>query len=156
MRKGVTLLEVIIAVCIGSIVILMEISLFLNSIKNYKESVVKDREGVYSKEALRFIESEIVDVKNKTIGVDKDKLILRKFSGDKHTIKAVKSSKGKSKIVIEYDKITSTINTTDTILEGIKDFKVKGDENLVYILIYTTNGEVYQRCLGSRKIEKVI
>ena len=153
MKKGFTLVEVSIAMFIGSIIVLIGISLFSHSIKSYKEAVSKDREEVYSKEALRFIEGEINDVKNKFIRVEGNQLILRKLTGDKYTIKASKVSESKSKIVIIYDKVIGR-DTTDIILEGIADFKVKSDKNLIYINIYTHNGEEYERCFGTNKLEK--
>lgn len=153
MKKGVTLLEVTLAMFIGSIVVLIGISLFSYSIKSYKEAVIKDRDEVYSKEALRFIEGEINDVKNKLIRVEGNQLILKKLTGDKYTIKIAKVSESKSKIVITYDKVIGK-DTTDIILEGIADFKLKSDKNLIYVFIYTSNGEEYKRCFGTSKLEK--
>jgi prepilin-type N-terminal cleavage/methylation domain-containing protein len=156
LKKGITLIELIIALFIGSVIVIIELSLFSSSIKDYRESIINDREEIYSREALRFVESEIVDVKNKFIKVRNDELILKKTSGDINIIKEVSKSNGQSKIVVEYDKVTTSINTTDTILEGIKEFKVKGVDNLIYVEIHTDNGDRYERCFGSNKVEKAI
>lgn len=154
LKKGVTLIELIIALFIGSVIVTIEFSSFSNSIKNYKEAIINDREEVYSREALRFIESEIIDVKNKTITIENNKLILKKSNGDMNIIKVSRKSKDEFKIVIEYDKVTSNINTTDTIVEGVGGFKVKEDKNLIYVEINTTYGDKYKRCFGSSKVEK--
>lgn len=153
LKKGVTLIELIISLFIVSVIVTIEFGSFSNSIKNYKEVILNDREEVYSREALRFIESEIIDVKNKIIKIENNKLVLKKYNGDMNIIKVAKKSKDEFKIVIEYDKVTSNINTTDTIVEGIGGFKVKEDKNLIYIEINTIYGDEYKRCLGSNKVE---
>lgn len=155
MGKGLTLLELIVALAIGSIIVLIQVSFLSNSIMRYNRSILKDRQEVSSMEALRFIESEIQDLKNNTIIVKENQLILKKYGGDKNTIKILKKSNGQWKIVIEYYKVLSMKITTDTILEGNISFNAINDNNLIYITIYTLNGDKYERCFISNKVNQV-
>lgn len=155
MKKGLTLIELVVAISVVSIIILVEIKLFSQHVQVYKSFIRNNREEVYSREALRFIETEVYDLSNKVIRVYNDKIIFEKNGGDKNTIKVNYKYNGYYRVVISYYKVVSGKTTTNTIIEDIKTFNIQSKKNLIYISIYTINGEKYERCLGSKKVVKV-
>ena len=156
MKKGFTLIELIISLAIVFMIILIEIQIFSKEVYTFKDFIKSNRNEVYSKEALRFIEGEINDFNNKTIKVYDDKILFEKYNGDKNTLKLYKMTNGNNKIVISYYKALTSKITTNTVVDDIKDLNISYKTNLVYLSIYTLTGEKYERCLGSKKIVKAL
>ncbi|KOA20956.1 hypothetical protein CLHOM_05440 [Clostridium homopropionicum DSM 5847] len=156
MKKGFTLMELIISLAIVFMVILIEIKIFSQEVYTFKEFIKSNRNEVYSREALRFIEGEINDFNNKTIKVYDDKILFEKINGDKNTLKLYKMTNGNNKIVISYYKALTSKITTNTVVDDIKDLNISYNANLVYLSIFTLNGEKYERCFGSKKIVKAL
>jgi len=156
LKKGFTLIELIISLAIIFMVILIEIKIFSQEVYTFKEFIKLNRNEIYSREALRFIEGEVNDSNNKFIKVYNDKIIFEKNNGDKNTLKLNKQTNGNNKIVISYYKALTSKITTNTIVDDIKDLNINCEINLVYLSIYTLNGEKYERCFGSKKIVKAL
>lgn len=156
MKKGFTLIELIISLAIIFMVILIEIQIFSQEVYTFKEFIKSNRNEVYSREALRFIEGEINDSNNKIIKVYNDKILFEKTNGDKDTLKLYKQTNGNNKIVISYYKALTSKTTTNTVLDDIKDLNISFKVNLVYLSVYTLSGEKYERCFGSRKIVEAL
>jgi len=156
LKKGFTLIELIISLAIVFMIILIEIQIFSKEVYTFKDFIKSNRNEVYSKEALRFIEGEINDFNNKTIKVYDDKILFEKYNGDKNTLKLYKMTNGNNKIVISYYKALTSKITTNTVVDDIKDLNISYKANLMYLSIYTLNGEKYERCLGSKKIVKAL
>jgi len=156
LKKGFTLIELIISLAIVFMIILIEIQIFSKEVYTFKDFIKSNRNEVYSKEALRFIEGEINDFNNKTIKVYDDKILFEKYNGDKNTLKLYKMTNGNNKIVISYYKALTSKITTNTVVDDIKDLNISYKTNLVYLSIYTLTGEKYERCLGSKKIVKAL
>lgn len=153
-KRGFTLIELVLTLAILSILSLIGIQLLSRNVWKYKNTITLVREESYAREALRFIEGEFYDVNNKLIKVEVDKLIIEKNNGDRNTIKSIKKSNGSFKVVNSYYKLKGNTTTTDTVVEDIKNFLVKNNENLVYVSIYTMHGEKFERCFGTRNIKK--
>lgn len=149
-------MELIISLAIVFMVILIEIKIFSQEVYTFKEFIKSNRNEVYSREALRFIEGEINDFNNKTIKVYDDKILFEKINGDKNTLKLYKMTNGNNKIVISYYKALTSKITTNTVVDDIKDLNISYNANLVYLSIFTLNGEKYERCFGSKKIVKAL
>lgn len=151
MKKGCTLIELVITISIISTLFIFETDILTRVTKNYKKIIIEDRQESYCREALRFIEMEIHDIGNKNIKIEKDTLILKKSNGNKNRIKLMRKSNGKSKIIIIYDNNKTNRQTEDTIVENIKDFKIIEDRNLIFISIKSREGRKYERCFGIEK-----
>lgn len=156
MKKGYTLIELIIAMGVITILLTLEVSMLSRQALKYKRFIKNDREESYCREALRFIEGELYALNNKSITVNGDTLVIKKVSGDENTIKGMRKYNGRLKIVITYNKIKNSSKVTDTIVEDIEGFQIKERENLIFISINTSEGKEYERCFGIEKDKKVL
>lgn len=156
MKKGFTIIEVIVAMGIGITILLIDINMLSTQAIKYKKFIKADREESYCREALRFIEGEVYALDNKSVKVNEDTLIIKKLNGDENIIKALKNYNGKFKIVITYNKVKNISKVTDTIIEDVAAFKITLKENLIFISINTLEGENYERCFGIGKKEDIL
>lgn len=148
MKKGHTLIELVITMSIISTLFIFQTDILTRVTKNYKKIIFEDREESYCREALRFIEKEIHDIKNKNIKIEENTLILKKITGDKNTIKLIRRSNGKSKIIIIYDKTTNNRKDSNVIIENINDCRIRKNRNIIFVSIKSKEGRKYERCFG--------
>ncbi|QGU95137.1 prepilin-type N-terminal cleavage/methylation domain-containing protein [Clostridium bovifaecis] len=156
MKKGFTLIELIIAMGVIAIMLTLQVNMLSRQASKYKNFIKSDREESYCREALRFIEGEIYDLNNKSIRVTGDTLVIKKANGDENTIREMRKFNGRLKIVITYNKVKNSSRVTDTIVEDIGDFQVKEKENLMFISINTLGGKEYERCFGIGKDKRAL
>jgi prepilin-type N-terminal cleavage/methylation domain-containing protein len=78
MKKGFTIIEVIVAMGIGITILLIEINMLSTQAIKYKKFIKADREESYCREALRFIEGEVYALDNKSVKVNEDTIIIKK------------------------------------------------------------------------------
>lgn len=156
MKKGFTLLALIISLSIASILTMIIIRMFFYEVKNYKNFIRQDRSENYSEEALRFIETEVEDVRNKDIKIQGNKLIIKKNNRDISIIEKESNSKKKYKITIKYYKYRNSTWTPDTIVENIEDFIVYKNKNIIYVTIEIENGVKFERCMELNGIKKAL
>lgn len=156
MKKGVTLIELVVALSITSILLVIGLKTFSKDVFTYKKLIKVDREESYAVEALRFIEGEIYDLHNNYIKVQGNTLMIKKSNGDKNLIRAVNKDHGKVRLVITYDKVVNANKVTNTITEDIKAFQIEEDKNLIFISIDTMEGRKYERCFGIREDKRVL
>lgn len=156
MKKGFTLLELIIALSIASILITIETNILSSQSISYEKFISKDRESSYCMEALRFIEGEINALDNKKILISDHEITILKNNDDKNTIKGVKQPDGKLKVVMVYDTVNSSKNTSVAIVEDVEEFNIVEKKNTIFVSICTDGGKKYERCFGIREEEKVL
>lgn len=155
MKKGFTLLELIIALSVASILITIETNLLSRQSINFEKFISEDRENSYCMEALRFIEGEINALDNKKVLISNNEITILKNNDDKNTIKCVKQSNGKLKVVMVYDPINKVRNTSVAIVENVDEFKIEENKNIIFVSICTDGGKKYERCFGIEE-EKVL
>ncbi|MCY6370331.1 type II secretion system protein [Clostridium ganghwense] len=151
MKRGFTLIELVISLSIISILTLVMTNMVFREVKNYKSVIREDRYENYSQEALRFIETEVKDVRNKAIRIENSKLIIEKVNGDTNTIEKRSMSQNKCKIIIDYFKYINSTYKPVSIVEDIKDFTIYKNKNIIYVTIKTNNGEIFERCIGLKE-----
>ncbi|MCY6483741.1 prepilin-type N-terminal cleavage/methylation domain-containing protein [Clostridium aestuarii] len=156
MKKGFTLIELIITLFISNIIILMGTNMIFNGALEYKKAIKQDREKNYCTEALRFIETQIEDKDNKDISVNHGELVIKKNTSDKENIiKKIKLYKKADKLQITYYKKDNFKLNTNTIINNIEQFDVYRDKNVIYVGIESESGKKYERCFGIKVGKKV-
>ncbi|GAA0723832.1 hypothetical protein GCM10008905_16930 [Clostridium malenominatum] len=145
MKKGFTLIELIISIGIVSIIFITVGKNLVLQLSNYKYSISNHKEELYIDQAFLFIEGKIKEGDNikvlKTSNSDEIEITTRDRSD---YIKLYKD-----KIIISYGK--SSYATINNILIGVKGFVVTEVENTIYIKIILSDRKEYERCFGIRK-----
>lgn len=156
MKKGFTLLELIISLSIASILIMIITRMFCYEVKSYKNFIIQDRKENYSKEALRFIETHVEDVRNEYIEIEGNKLIIKKNYGEVNIIEKKSNSNKKYNMVIDYYNHKESTKGTNIIVYDIKDFIVYKNKNIIYVTIEIENGVKFERCMELNGIKKAL
>lgn len=145
MKKGFTLIELIISIGIVSIIFIAVGKNLVLQLSNYKDSISNHKEELYIEQAFLFIEGKIKEGDNikvlKTSNSDEIEITTRDRSD---YIKLYKD-----KIIISYGK--SSYATINNILIGVKGFVVTEVENTIYIKIILSDRKEYERCFGIKK-----
>ena len=145
-RKGITLVELIIAIGLNSIIIAMILPMFLRFNFLYNKLIINSRSYSYANEAMLFIENEI---KQNTLNtfVNNNKITIEKLDGTKKEIYLTEKEKNLGNIVVTYYNSTYS-SATNNILRNVSDFKFTVKVNLLYINIITIDGKNFERCLS--------
>lgn len=143
MKKGFTVLEIIIATGLSAILIIWISYVFLMYNSYYKTSTEKYRETIYCTEALMFIEDEINNSNNVT--VTNNTVELTEAEGNNKNYIYQKNNS----IVIAY-KVNDDIKAVNKVINNIKDFYVIQKEKTIYVTLINNNGVKYERCFGVR------
>lgn len=147
MKKGYGLIEVLVTLFIMSTLMLVEVNLVTKESVKYKKNIYLDREECCCNSALYFLDNEIHDVKNKSLKVDENSIILKKQNGDIYTIKPEKRSNG-TRLVIFYYKVLEHKQFKNIIQEKLKDVKINKNKNTVCIFIESFKGKKFYKCIG--------
>lgn len=142
MKKGVTLIELIISIGMASLLL----SFLVLQLLNYNSIGVKEakdnRDYFYCMEALMFIEYETD--KAKSVSINDDVIELKYV--DQNINKIIRLNTG-GKIVITH-KEGNEIKASNNIITDIAGFQAFQKGNTVYISITRKNGDKYERCIG--------
>ncbi|OFI07579.1 hypothetical protein CLOACE_01830 [Clostridium acetireducens DSM 10703] len=144
MKKGITIIELLITIGISSMLLIMIMLIFSKTINNYSINMNYRKENFYINEAFIFIESKIEFYQDVEIVNNKIKLIKK----DNETSDWIRMTKN-GNIIISYDRCSS-INSNN-IVKNIEEFKVSKKENIMYISIKSKKGILYERCFGIKK-----
>lgn len=141
-KKGFTLIELIVAFALMSILTTMLLSLFYYINSPFNKKINYNRQYCCGMEALKYIEDKInnscenKEVTNNSIGITSDDKV------NKYTI-----NKYGKKLIIRYDTIYKEGNRYNIILNDIKDFQVKEKNNIIYISIVFKGDKIVERCM---------
>lgn len=142
MKKGFTLIEILIALAIASIVTALVSTLYLKYNLLYNQNTKYNRDYFYSTEALMFIQNEIRNSKSISIN---NNIIEVKYP-DGITKKYIKYNGAGSLIIVHTE---NDINlAVNNILRNINNFTVIKKSNTIYVSISINGGEEYERCFG--------
>lgn len=143
MRKGFTLIEVLISAALIGIIIAYEISIFGKFVIVNKKSTNQQEVERYVQEAFDFIKDQVENciylrtegdciivgvLEDKTEGVVENRIELK--SGNSLVIRSGKSTEKSPPVISDY----------------IQDFNVFVHGKVMYISITDTNGKKYEEC----------
>jgi prepilin-type N-terminal cleavage/methylation domain-containing protein len=145
MKKGFTLLEIIVAIGMSSIIITILTSMILNYNLKFKKETLDMQNYFYIHEAFLFIEQEFN--KSKNIKTYDNKIELNYI--DEFNKKIIQFN-GKNKIEI-IDVYKNNIKAVNIITSNIKSLSITQKENIIYIIMIDVNGVKYEKCFGIKK-----
>jgi type II secretory pathway pseudopilin PulG len=144
MKKGYTLLEVLISLCLSGLIITAMIPLYLRYNSNYIADKKRSENEFYAQEALMFIENSIKQCKFVRITGN-----LIELNYNENNIKKYIGLNSVGDIVFTHVE-NEVSRTPNNILNNITAFNVLQKENTVYVAITVDSGERYERCIGIR------
>lgn len=147
MKKGFTMIELIISLFLIFVLMNSIMNMFFINMKSFNTFISKDRNEVYAKEALRFIETEIKDKTNEKIQVQNGEISITKNDKKINIIKKTKFDNKYKIQIVYYKSVNSKENTVD-ICDGIKDFQALRYKNTIFMTIETVNGDKVKKCIG--------
>jgi prepilin-type N-terminal cleavage/methylation domain-containing protein len=142
MKKGFTLLEILIALAIASIVTVLVSTLYLKYNLLYNQNCKYNRNYFYSTEAMMFIQNEIRNSKSISIN---NNIIEAKYPDG--VVKKYIKYNGAGNLVIVHTENGTTM-AVNNILSNISNFSVIQKNSTIYISISINGGEKYERCFG--------
>lgn len=150
MKKGFTLIELIIAISLASVILAISSRVILTSIKLYKNEVALNRDMLYLKEAAMYIEGQLQD-DTKSVEVNGNKLIIHKLDVKRgEVIVIIKKEiflKDQEKLVVQDYEDNISKGSPNNIMTKAKSFICSVEGNLIYISIESKNGDKIERCI---------
>ncbi|MGE5627474.1 MAG: type II secretion system protein [Solirubrobacterales bacterium] len=147
MKKGFTIIEVIVSTALICILLCSEIILGARYLKAFNESIVESRDTFYVNQAFDFIEmmvdaSECTAVNNNMI-----ELVRRDGKGSDW----IRRDSSGNLIISYYQCYYGTVNN---VMKKNGSFEAVKNGGAIFILITTQKGKAYRRCILP-KAEKV-
>ena len=154
MKKGFTLIEVIVSASLALVIALSIITLYGKVTLNYQEDISEGRDQSSIMEAFLFIQnklsSKVIDIE--LIG---DKLFIGhsdNVTSEYIFFKPTGNSFGN--IQIQYNQLGRAM-ATNNIITNIKGFNMEKENNIIYISITDKGGRCIKRCLNVKKWKRV-
>jgi prepilin-type N-terminal cleavage/methylation domain-containing protein len=142
MKKGFTIIELIIAIGAAGIIATAMVSMLLTYSSSYIKKSKDHRDYFYSMEALMFIQNEVNVAKS--VSAENNIIELYYLDG---TIKKIIKLNNHNNIVIIHMKNNAAV-ASNNIVTDISYFEVLQKNNLIYISINRKNGEKYEKCIS--------
>lgn len=140
-KKGFTLLELLLALGMSSILISYVIHQLVTYKILYNKSIQINRQEVYASEALMFIEYQI---QNSVSAHITENDIGLKYS-DETIEKHIRMSASNNIVITHLEK--GNVKAVNNILTNVKKFIVNQKGAVIYISIETKDSKVFERCL---------
>jgi len=141
MKKGFTIIEIIIAISLIGLLVCTEIVVASRYMKTFKESMCESRDSFYANEAFAFIEgivneAKYVDVNNNIIKLE------RKDGTGSDWIRTDKAGN----IIISYG--SCYFGNINNIMKNTSLFEAKQAGRVMFISITTNKEKKYKRCIS--------
>lgn len=147
MKRGFTLIEILISMALLSLLLASEFKIMEKYLIIYNQESKQSRMEFYSDEAIEFIDEQINECKS--ISCDNNKI---KFNyGDPLNNNWIKLNPVAGYLAIYYDNEFSSTN--NVILRGVSDFRVDTVNKVIYINIILSNNHEVKRCISTEKIQ---
>jgi prepilin-type N-terminal cleavage/methylation domain-containing protein len=140
MKRGYTLIEVVVALSLISILLSTVILVFSRLRIEFSHKIDENRESYYFNEALMFIEDELgkggiaVNIEHNSIHIVYDEC-------DKKIIE-----QKDDELIVRYGTTYSMNKSYNKIACGILEFQVNERGNLIYVKINSKKGRSKERC----------
>lgn len=146
-HNGFTLVEVITALAVMTILLAAIIIMLAYFIKEFKSSAAENRKDFYVNEALRLIEQETCSGNEEVKFLENSIELRRTF--DKR-VDYIKLREGK--LILEYTKGGKSISI-NVILKNLSDFSIDISGRLVVVNIVNSEGEKYSKCIDTTYVK---
>ncbi|MCM0650386.1 prepilin-type N-terminal cleavage/methylation domain-containing protein [Clostridium swellfunianum] len=142
MKKGFTIIELIISIGAAGIIAVVMTSMLLTSNSLYVKKTKESRDFFYSMEAILFIENKIKEAKS--VNIENNTIEL--YYEDSSIKKLVKLKDSTKVVIIDFD--NNVAHVPNNILTEVSNFQVYHKDNLIYVSISRINGESYEKCIS--------
>jgi hypothetical protein len=160
-RKGYTLIELIVAICISFILIASAAYFFDFLSNNYKQNTEEIKQNFYVNEAFRFIEMKLRDNVRK-VQVSDNIITLTKYNktppgkvtvafGELDFTNSDISKISFNLVKIQHENLST--GRTDVLLKDVKSFAIEKKSGYLFITIEMIGGGTYEKCMDLRYIE---
>lgn len=152
MKKGFTLIELVVTIGIVSMLICLELTIFSSFLLSYKRNIKNDRESFYIRDGLSFIECKAANNEGILISNNQMQIIKTEYSKDNDKSKDIKYTYAiylniKGEIMISYNEKNTPLGV-NVITSGVKTFNVDINKQILYIHIVSNRGAVFDKCIG--------
>lgn len=159
MKKGYTLIELVISVGISLMIFGMVLEIFVVYKKLYVKDVKSNKQNIYLKGANLFIEAKLEEgTRIKLLNNNVQNIIEHKISIVNEGERKINTIRldNRGNLIIVYEAYTSSENNSyylgeNIILRDIELFEVNINRNVMYVTIKCKDGEKIERCLGIRR-----
>nr|WP_051115654.1 type II secretion system protein [Clostridium pasteurianum] len=149
MKKGFTLIELIVAIAIASIMLSFQCIIFVKHLNTYSKDIKVIRDRSYCNQSFIIIENLIYDGM-KEINVENNDIKIVCSTGENKRIRFASTTK---KILVDYyDKYGNTIKASNVVGTNISKMEATKKDNVLYLSITNKEGETVNRCFGVKKI----
>ncbi|GLC32416.1 prepilin-type N-terminal cleavage/methylation domain-containing protein [Clostridium omnivorum] len=164
MKKGFTLIEIIIAAALASVVLTIGSYVLVTSTKLYKNEIARNKYMYYLKEASMYIESEVQNseeivykgtvnekyLKITSIEVNENKLTIHRAEQKIEAVpidyrKEIFLNTQKNLVVTYYE--NSFNKGINNITTHLKTFVCSKMGNIIYLSMESENGDRFERCI---------
>jgi Tfp pilus assembly protein PilE len=145
MKKGFSIIELIIALGAASIITTVMVSMVLKSKFSYINKSKENRQYFYSMEALMFMKNEIDEAKSVSIASN---IIELKYL-DETIRKNIKLSSNHNIVIVHLK--GNAVMASNNIITNVKDFEIVEKGSLIYLTIISQNGEKFEKCISIKK-----
>ena len=150
-NKGFTLVEIVAAISITCILSMAVFSIYMFFIRNFKASVISNKEEFYINESFRYIESEILKG-NKEVKFNQNSIELKRYLKSAVFEEVDYIRLEGNRLVIVHTKM-GYHEATNVFLRNITGFNTEKNGEVVVINIITDKGEKYSKCLNTMYIK---
>jgi prepilin-type N-terminal cleavage/methylation domain-containing protein len=149
MKKGFTLVEIVIAISISAIILSFECSVFIKCFRDYNNSIVITRDEAYEDEALIIIKNFVC--RNMVeVSTGNNEICIKTSDNQIENIYLDQTS---GKVMIDYyDEFGNQFKAANVVATNIKDMEVYKKENLLYVSITDIEGRDASECIGVKKV----
>lgn len=149
MKKGFTLLEVLVATAIGAILLSLECYIFVNSVSEYNKTIIGLRDEAYCDEGLIIIKNLIyenmLEVNSKNNEID--------ITTADNQLKRIHLIKNSGKVMVDYYNIYGyEYKASNVVMVNISNMTVTENGNSLYISLVDNEGESVSECFGIKEI----
>ncbi|WP_190285337.1 type II secretion system protein [Clostridium sp. JN-1] len=145
-KRGFTLIELLLVMSLIGMITSAGVICIFKYMRVYRQQINLSKEKFYVDEAFLIIEDEINYSQYAEV---KDNCIMVRNSEKSRNDYIRKDKDGD--LIISYD--YKYYFATNNILKGIKDFKARQSDKLVYVTIETKRGNTYKRCFGLERVK---
>ncbi|MDF2504038.1 type II secretion system protein [Clostridium sp.] len=147
MKKGFTLIELVVAMAITSMIISFQCVIFVKYLKAYSKDTKLITNKAYCNQSIIIIESLIYDGM-KEVNVENNDIKIISGNNENKKIRFVKNTK---KIVVDYYDVYGSIKASNVVGTNISNMKAMKKDNVLYLSIMNKEGETISRCFGVKK-----
>lgn len=149
MKKGFTLIELVVTMAIAAILLSFEVAVFTKHINDFQRSIEVNKQNSFCDEFFVIIE-QLISENVSEIEVINNNIVIKCSNNQKKIIQYKSTS---NKILVDYyDAVGNDFSAANVICSNIKEMTVKKKSEVLYVSIINNKGVQFERCFGIKKL----